>query len=81
MLLKKLSYLVKAFGQSGFISLIAKSDTSFATLFWVCSICNDSKNNKILTQQNSTIFSQFLKCSFLIGQNKIIKYHIGNDHN
>ena len=39
-----------------------KSYSSFITLFLVCLICNASQNNKILTQQIGTIFSQFLRC-------------------
>ena len=110
MLLKNLSYLFKAFDQSGDLNFFSsqvhqfvfasfynilsiyktsdcleatiffvystctfslatfffffkcKSYNSFATLFLVCSICNASQNNKILTQQIGTIFSQFLRC-------------------
>ena len=81
MLLKNLSYLFKAFDQSGdlnffssqvhqfvfvlfynILSIYKTSDYLESTVFLVCSICNASQNNKILTQQIGTIFSKLLRC-------------------
>ena len=45
-----------------FHRLLFFSFSSFTTLFLICLIRNVSQNNKILTQQIGTIFSQLLRC-------------------